>query len=64
MNRLACFLSGGHEYDPESVIVCDCCFLRRFVIFRFCKKCGKRDVVNIGNKSVLGQWIEDGMYKH
>lgn len=47
MNRLCCFLSGGHRYTPSRTIATKNPFNRTIVFNDFCVKCGKLNSVEI-----------------
>ena len=41
MNKLCCFLTGGHRYDPSKVLSCSGTMDRVILLRNFCVKCGK-----------------------
>ena len=42
MNRLFCWLTGGHRYAPMNLRTCKHPFTREIVVTDWCIKCGKR----------------------
>ena len=47
MNKLLCFLSGGHRYKDETLRVFDIPFERRIAVQQFCCKCGEENCISI-----------------
>lgn len=62
MNKLFCFLSGGHKYSDKDMICTDYCIKRQFVLMNKCTKCGEIVEFLISYDTVYGKWIENGLW--
>lgn len=52
MNRLCCFLTGGHRYSSEHLQVYDT-LDHKVVFINTCDKCGKEYEVEVGKKHIF-----------
>lgn len=57
MNKLFCFLTGGHKYKDKDLIVTDICIERKFVFENKCIKCGKIRKDSLDYDQVFKEWM-------
>lgn len=60
MNRLCCFLTGGHRYEDQNLICCSEPLSDDYIIRNSCVKCGKQYEVRIPEKCVMNIIYNDG----
>jgi alpha-galactosidase/6-phospho-beta-glucosidase family protein len=47
MNKLLCFLSGGHRFKDSNLKLYEIPFERRMAVQQFCTKCGEEVCISI-----------------